>query len=85
MSYHLTLGAPHKTLTLDELVEYIEHRFDILRKDAGNFDSELSAYSKRCAQLLDERKMETERMVKLLRETRDAQVSLCYSSRQRRG
>ena len=50
-------------MMLDDLVKYLEGQVDGLRKEAYSLDTALSALIKKCTNILDEQKSETDRML----------------------
>ena len=66
-------------MMLDDLVKYLESGINGLRKEAYSVDTALSALIKKCTNILDEQKSETENMLQILHKARDEQVcSLPY-------
>ena len=77
--YINTSDSPHDTMMLDDLVKYLESGINGLRKEAYSLDTALSALIKKCTNILDEQKSETENMLQILHKARDEQVcSLPY-------
>ena len=69
-------------MMLDDLVKYLESGINGLRKEAYSLDTALSALIKKCTNILDEQKSETENMLQILHKARDDQVcSLTYPYR----
>ena len=67
-------GKPHDSMMLDDLVKYLESGMNGLRKEAYSLDTALSALIKKCTNILDEQKSETENMLQILHKARDEQV-----------
>ena len=66
----------------DDLVKYLESGINGLRKEAFSLDTALSALIKKCTNIVDEQKSETENMLQILHKARDDQVcSLTYPYR----
>ena len=61
-------------MMLDDLVKYLESGVNGLRKEAFSLDTALSALIKKCTNILDEQKSETENMLQILHKARDEQV-----------
>mgnify|MGYP001794810477 CR=1 FL=1 len=59
---------------LDDLVRYLEGQINGLRKEAYSLDTTLSAFIKKCTNILDEQKTETEKMLQVLHKAKDEQV-----------
>ena len=70
-------GKPHDSMMLDDLVKYLESGINGLRKEAYSLDTALSALIKKCTNILDEQKSETENMLQILHKARDEQVCVC--------
>ena len=75
--YFNTSDSPHDTMMLDDLVKYLESGINGLRKEAYSLDTALSALIKKCTNILDEQKSETENMLQILHKARDEQVCVC--------
>ena len=75
-------------MMLDDLVKYLEGQINGLRKEAYSLDTALSALIKKCTNILDEQKTETDKMLQVLRKARDEQVirwqgrTFCLSKKQ---
>ena len=61
-------------MMLDELVKYLEGQVNGLRKEAYCLDTALYALIKKCTNILDEQKTETDKMLQVLHKARDEQV-----------
>ena len=61
-------------MMLDDLVKYLEGQVHGLRKEAYCLDTALSALIKKCTNILDEQKSETDKMLQVLHKARVEQV-----------
>ena len=61
-------------MMLDDLVKYLEGQVNGLRKEAYSLDTALSALIKKCTNILDEQKSETDKMLQVLHKARVEQV-----------
>lgn len=59
---------------LEELVRIIESEYESMKGSVSGMDGVLSDLSNKCYIIIDEQNEETDKMIKLLHKTRDAQV-----------